>query len=191
MLENVCMTQEHDVFHEALEQPAIEARPIFFDRATVGDPKLREAVEARLENNQADTLLEQDPAEHLRGSMEAKGQLTLKEEQIDDAVGRHRLLEKIGEGGFGVVDRAEQCEPARRHVAVKVIKLGMDTKSMVARFEAERQALALMEHVHRNAQLCALRRPLARRQPSSRLTYRVCSGWSAQKIKGPGYECLR
>jgi eukaryotic-like serine/threonine-protein kinase len=113
---------------------------------TVGDPKLREAVEALLENDQADTFLEQSPAELLRESMDAKGELTLKEEQMGDAIGRYRLLEKIGEGGFGVVYRAEQSEPVRRQVALKVIKLGMDTKSIVARFEAERQALALMDH---------------------------------------------
>ena len=61
-------------------------------------------------------------------------------------VGRYKLLEKIGEGGFGAVYMAEQAEPVRRKVALKIIKLGMDTKSVIARFEAERQALALMDH---------------------------------------------
>ncbi len=61
-------------------------------------------------------------------------------------VGRYRLLEKIGEGGFGVVYVAEQKIPVRRRVALKIIKLGMDTRSVVARFEAERQALAMMDH---------------------------------------------
>ncbi len=61
-------------------------------------------------------------------------------------VGRYRLLEKIGEGGFGVVYVAEQKEPVKRRVALKVIKLGMDTRQVVARFESERQALALMDH---------------------------------------------
>ena len=63
-----------------------------------------------------------------------------------DRVGPYKLLEQIGEGGFGVVFMAEQERPVRRTVAVKVIKLGMDTKEVVARFEAERQALALMDH---------------------------------------------
>src|SRR5580765_5498447 len=63
-----------------------------------------------------------------------------------DRIGRYKLLQKIGEGGCGVVYMAEQEEPVRRRVAVKVIKLGMDTKQVVARFEAERQALALMDH---------------------------------------------
>ena len=61
-------------------------------------------------------------------------------------IGRYKLLEKIVEGGWGVVCVAEQTEPIRRRVALKVIKAGMDTKQVVARFEAERQALALMDH---------------------------------------------
>src|SRR4030043_204091 len=61
-------------------------------------------------------------------------------------IGRYKLLEKIGEGGMAVVYMAEQEQPIRRKVAVKIIKLGMDTKSVIARFEAERQALAMMDH---------------------------------------------
>src|SRR5437773_956084 len=61
-------------------------------------------------------------------------------------IGRYKLLEKVGEGGFGTVYVAEQCEPVKRRVALKIIKLGMDTKQVIARFEAERQALALMDH---------------------------------------------
>jgi serine/threonine protein kinase/WD40 repeat protein len=68
------------------------------------------------------------------------------EEKPGDVIGRYKLLQKIGEGGCGVVWMAEQEEPVRRRVALKVIKLGMDTKSVVARFEAERQALAMMDH---------------------------------------------
>ena len=63
-------------------------------------------------------------------------------------IGRYKLLEKIGEGGFGAVYVAEQREPVKRRVALKIIKLGMDTKEVIARFEAERQALALMDHPH-------------------------------------------
>src|SRR5205823_9869089 len=62
------------------------------------------------------------------------------------AVGPYKLLEQIGEGGFGIVFMAEQQHPLRRRVALKVIKPGMDTKQVIARFEAERQALALMNH---------------------------------------------
>ena len=62
------------------------------------------------------------------------------------AIGPYKLLEQIGEGGFGVVFMAEQTQPVRRKVALKVLKPGMDTRQVVARFEAERQALALMDH---------------------------------------------
>jgi serine/threonine protein kinase len=67
-------------------------------------------------------------------------------EQPGDRIGGYKLLQQIGEGGCGVVYMAEQEEPVRRRVALKVIKLGMDTKQVIARFEAERQALALMDH---------------------------------------------
>src|SRR5207249_3683372 len=67
-------------------------------------------------------------------------------EKPGDRIGRYKLREKIGEGGCGVVYVGEQEEPVRRRVALKVIKLGMDTKSVIARFDAERQALAMMDH---------------------------------------------
>ena len=69
-------------------------------------------------------------------------------ERVGATIGRYKLLEHIGEGGFGVVYMAEQQHPVRRRVALKVIKPGMDTRQVVARFEAERQALALMDHPH-------------------------------------------
>jgi serine/threonine protein kinase len=67
-------------------------------------------------------------------------------EHIGTMVGRYKLLEQIGEGGFGSVWAAEQREPVKRRVALKIIKLGMDTKQVIARFEVERQALAMMDH---------------------------------------------
>jgi WD40 repeat protein/serine/threonine protein kinase len=67
-------------------------------------------------------------------------------ERTGAMIGRYKLLEKIGEGGFGVVFMAEQVEPVQRKVALKIIKAGMDTKEVIARFEAERQAIALMDH---------------------------------------------
>ena len=78
-----------------------------------------------------------------KSSVGTAGSMT---EKPGDRIGRYRLLEEIGHGGCGVVYMAEQEEPVRRKVALKVIKLGMDTKQVVARFEAERQALALMDH---------------------------------------------
>jgi tetratricopeptide (TPR) repeat protein len=84
----------------------------------------------------------------LRGALElpedtSRARVT---EHPGDRIGRYKLLEKIGEGGYGIVYMAEQAEPIRRRVALKVVKLGMDTKQVIARFEAERQALALMDH---------------------------------------------
>src|SRR5262249_23797376 len=67
-------------------------------------------------------------------------------EQAGTSIGRYKLLEQLGEGGFGIVWAAEQREPVKRRVALKIIKLGMDTRQVIARFEAERQALALMDH---------------------------------------------
>ncbi len=72
----------------------------------------------------------------------------MKTEQAGDTIGRYKLLQRIGEGGMGVVYMAEQQEPIRLRVALKIIKLGMDTQQVVARFEAERQALAMMDHPH-------------------------------------------
>src|ERR1019366_7668026 len=68
------------------------------------------------------------------------------EAELGRRIGPYKLLQKIGEGGCGVVYMAEQEKPVRRRVALKIIKLGMDTKSVIARFEAERQALAMMDH---------------------------------------------
>jgi hypothetical protein len=131
------MTREREIFLQALEQPA-GARSAFVARVTAGNPQLKESVEALIANNQADSFLEQGVAGLLRESMETAGTLTAGEEGIGDFIGRYKLLEKIGEGGFGIVYRAEQTEPVRRHVALKVIRVGMDTKSVVARFEADR-----------------------------------------------------
>src|SRR5688500_1213727 len=72
----------------------------------------------------------------------------IPEEKAGDTIGRYRLIEKLGEGGCGAVWAAEQREPMKRRVALKIIKLGMDTRQVIARFEGERQALAMMEHPH-------------------------------------------
>jgi len=86
--------------------------------------------------------LEEQPRATIR--IEPDSDLTI--ERAGMRIGRYKLLEQIGEGGFGVVYIAEQIEPVQRQVALKVIKAGMDTKEVIARFEAERQALALMDH---------------------------------------------
>ncbi|MBI3415480.1 MAG: protein kinase [Verrucomicrobia bacterium] len=131
-----------EIFLQALEKPGT-LREAFLDGACRGDAALRARVEALLRNHQADSFLEQ-PAAELPKTVLAPEPASL--EEPGTLIGRYKLLEKIGEGGFGAVYVAEQREPVKRRVALKIIKLGMDTRQVVARFEAERQALALMDH---------------------------------------------
>jgi len=130
--------EERDIFSEALDQPTPEARAAYLERACGDNHALRASVEALLRNYEDDRL-PKVPALAMR----RPGPVT---EKPGDAIGRYKLLEKIGEGGFGIVYEAEQQEPVRRRVALKIIKLGMDTRQVTARFEAERQTLAIMEH---------------------------------------------
>src|SRR5580658_10010475 len=131
-----------DIFTEALQKSPGE-RAAFLDRACAGDNALRRRVEALLEaHEQAGDFLG-EPASGLP-TLEPQG--LIAGERPGDRIGRYKLLQQIGEGGCGVVFMAEQWEPVRRRVALKVVKPGMDTKSVIARFEAERQALALMDH---------------------------------------------
>ncbi|MCX6953210.1 MAG: serine/threonine-protein kinase [Verrucomicrobia bacterium] len=133
------MNRDDEIFGEAIELPAAE-RAAFLDRACAGDAALRARVEALLVGHDAaEDFLERSPT--VRPAEPA-----FPEEQPGDRIGRYTLLKKVGEGGCGVVYLAEQTEPVRRRVALKVIKLGMDTKQVIARFEAERQALAMMDH---------------------------------------------
>jgi eukaryotic-like serine/threonine-protein kinase len=137
---------EQAVFAEVLQRDTPEARAAYLDAACGTDTELRQRVEALLRAAEnAGDFLEQPPAGL---SEEARATLLETEftEKPGDRIGRYKLLEKIGEGGCGAVYMAEQEEPVRRRVALKIIKLGMDTRSVVARFEAERQALALMDH---------------------------------------------
>src|SRR6185312_5554426 len=138
-----------------LQDPA--QRRIFLDRACAGDELLRESIEVMLADivaadeffpNVASSAREID-VEAAAAVRDAAEEIVFEDEPDEEAnqfIGRYKLLQKIGEGGCGTVYMAEQEEPVRRLVAVKVIKLGMDTKSVVARFEAERQALAMMDH---------------------------------------------
>ena len=110
------------------------------------DAALRQRIEALLlAAEQAGNFLEEPPTGLTKGAGSTLA-ITEPSERTGDRIGRYKLLQQIGEGGCGVVYMAEQEEPVRRRVALKVIKLGMDTKSVIARFEAERQALALMDH---------------------------------------------
>jgi eukaryotic-like serine/threonine-protein kinase len=101
------------------------------------DPELRREVESLLASHETPDRIFLE---------EAPTMASPAPESVGTLVGRYKLLEQIGEGGCGVVYVAEQTEPVRRRVALKVIKLGMDTRAVVARFEAERQALAMMDH---------------------------------------------
>ena len=127
----------------ALRYPSPEARAGYLDGACGEDHTLRQEVEALLKSRLEAVAREAEPL----GEMPPTPAVVVPVvEKPGDRIGRYRLLQKVGEGGFGVVYLAEQEEPVQRRVALKIIKLGMDTRSVVARFEAERQALALMDH---------------------------------------------
>src|SRR5579859_567421 len=130
------------VFTEVTALP-MEEREAQLQRACAGNDTLLRKVRALLRaHDRVGKFLEDSPA----GLPAERMDRTPGIEKPGDWIGRYKLLQPIGEGGCGVVYMAEQEEPVRRRVALKVIKLGMDTKSVIARFEAERQALALMDH---------------------------------------------
>src|SRR6266498_93911 len=131
------------VFTEALRLPP-EERDSYLSEACKGDGEFRLRVEALLHAyEQAGDFLGRSAAER---PPKAAAQVLAVAEKPGDRIGHYKLLQQIGEGGCGVVYMAEQEAPVRRRVALKIIKPGMDTKSVIARFEAERQALALMDH---------------------------------------------
>ena len=133
---------EKEIFQAAVEIISPAERKAYLDGVCGDDQELRAAVEALLEADvQAGSFLE-EPALGEGVTLDA-APLT---EGPGTVIGRYKLLQQIGEGGFGVVYMAEQTEPVRRRVALKIIKLGMDTKQVIGRFEAERQALAMMDH---------------------------------------------
>ena len=155
-----------DIFLRAVELQSAEERDAYLDGACRLDGDLRLRVEALLRSDASDSFLEmpamKTPMADATDSLpcEVSGSVIGSQNEnsadpIDSLrvgpfdklmAGRYKLLEKIGEGGMGIVYMAEQIEPVSRKVALKIIKLGMDTKQVVARFEAERQALALMDH---------------------------------------------
>src|SRR3974390_2804848 len=134
--------QELELFTEAV-QLAMEERIAFLDRACGDDADLRHRIEVLLKfDERAGDFLETPPT----GSLSQVRAKVTAGEKPGDHVDRYKLLQQIGEGGCGIVFMAEQETPVRRRVALKIIKPGMDTKSVIARFEAERQALPLMDH---------------------------------------------
>jgi serine/threonine protein kinase len=131
----------NELFLKALELSSSSDREAYLDAACAADAALRAEVESLLEANaRADGFLE-CPAANLVATVEDP-----VTERPGTVIGPYKLMEQIGEGGMGLVFVAEQQHPVRRRVALKVIKPGMDTRQVIARFEAERQALALMDH---------------------------------------------
>ncbi len=131
-----------ELFHRALELKDSEKRAAYLDEACAGDEKLRAQVEALLRwDSEAGGFMDvpdRDP--------NATREAPPVPDMTGTEIGRYKLLEKIGEGGMATVYMAEQRHPICRRVALKIIKLGMDTGQVIARFEAERQALAMMDH---------------------------------------------
>jgi WD40 repeat protein/serine/threonine protein kinase len=130
-----------EVFCQALEYETPQEQADYLDQACQGRPDLRARVEALLRANDEASGFLREPAARQDATMDEPIR-----EQPGTVIGRYKLMEQIGEGGMGLVFVAEQQEPIHRKVALKVIKPGMDTRQVIARFEAERQALALLDH---------------------------------------------
>jgi serine/threonine protein kinase/tetratricopeptide (TPR) repeat protein len=130
------------IFLAAVERDSPEQQKAYLDEACAGDEELRRRVEVLLRAHEEPNPLLDRPA--------AAPVATADEQAVGEGpstvIGPYRLMEQIGEGGMGLVFVAEQQQPVRRRVALKIIKPGMDTREVIARFEAERQALALMDH---------------------------------------------
>ena len=143
---NTSSDKEETLFNAArmLTDPA--HRKAFLDQACRDQLELRAKIEMLLEAEQgANAFFDSDPLE-LEATTDSNSATLPFPKPLTSAIGRYKPLQQIGEGGFGLVYMAEQQDPIRRRVALKILKPGMDTKQIVARFEAERQALALMDH---------------------------------------------
>src|SRR6202163_4382198 len=138
---NADPNQTKSIFLEAVEKHDPARWPAFLDEACAGQPELRQRVEILLEaHREAGTA-----GHHANANGPAPA---LSKEHPCDVIGPYKLLQQIGEGGMGTVYMAEQTQPVQRKVALKLIKPGMDSRQVIARFEAERQALAMMDHVN-------------------------------------------
>ena len=134
---------EKEIFFATLDKSTSEERAAFLDGACGTNPVQRAKVEALLADHfQQDSFMKEPAVDASAPTLPTPP----PSESPAQMLGRYKLLEKIGEGGFGEVWMAEQREPVKRRVALKIIKLGMDSRQIVARFEAERQALAMMDH---------------------------------------------
>jgi eukaryotic-like serine/threonine-protein kinase len=149
---NPLKQKEDTVLYAAINMDDTAQRRAFLDQACAENTTLRGTVEKKLAaRDDAEIFFAKArsalslPPEELPPTADELLEINL-DERIGTQIGAYKLLQKIGEGGCGVVYMAEQEKPVRRRVALKVIKLGMDTKNVIARFAAERQALALMDH---------------------------------------------
>jgi serine/threonine protein kinase/Flp pilus assembly protein TadD len=136
--------QEEAVFHAALAIEAADQRSAYLDAACADKPELRRRVEALLRR----CVESQGPLDRPVPRPAATIEEPAVSERPGAVIGPYKLLQQIGEGGMGTVFMAEQTQPVQRKVALKVIKPGMDSRQVIARFEAERQALAMMDHVN-------------------------------------------
>ncbi|NIP23965.1 MAG: protein kinase, partial [Phycisphaerae bacterium] len=136
------LKNEESIFYEALEIESSEMRSTYLKMACGDDTNLLARVKALLAVQEKERSILEDAVPFLGRNLQA-APVT---EGTGTVIGNYKLLEQIGEGGMAVVYMAEQERPVRRKVALKIIKLGMDTKQVIARFEAERQALAMMDH---------------------------------------------
>ncbi len=138
---------EHDIFTAAIQLTG-DPRSAFLAAACGQDARLREQVEALLRaHGDSGGILPRQADQRLKDQRLEATQLAVSQAATGTMIGgRYKLIEAIGEGGMGTVWLAEQREPVRRKVAVKLVKAGMDSKSVLARFEAERQVLAMMDH---------------------------------------------
>jgi serine/threonine protein kinase len=135
---------EEEIFHVARTIPDPEAQAKYLDQICSGDQPLRDRVQSLLQVHEQEQGFLKPGSPDPLPTAEAAPPI----ERPGVTIGRYRLMEQIGEGGMGVVVVAEQERPVHRKVALKIIKPGMDTKEVIARFEAERQALALMDHAN-------------------------------------------
>ena len=137
-----------EIFLAALEKSTFGERKAFLDAVCGDDGQLRGQVERLLAAHpKAQDFLEHPPAVLAATDIGKDERRAPPNEMVGRLlVGRYKLLEEIGEGGMGTVWVAEQTQPVRRRVAIKLIKPGMDSRQVLSRFEAERQALALMDH---------------------------------------------
>jgi tetratricopeptide (TPR) repeat protein/serine/threonine protein kinase len=129
---------EQSIFLTAVEKPTAAERGAYLDQACTGNADLRSEVEALLAAHERLPV----PGTSAAADLDPLPAFTAP----GTVIGRYKILEPIGEGGYGTVFMAEQTAPVQRRVALKIIKAGMDTRQVIARFEAERQALALMDH---------------------------------------------